>query len=155
MEIELSWAYNRWLTEKALPEADGRFYSMLSLPLVEPDAAMRQIETFGGRKGVAGFMITSVRSQPVHHNRHMKIYRALEERGLPLSFHSAINPTEPVFKSLNRFASVHGLGFPVLQHPARHQLGDQRTRRALPETAGDLDRGRALLDPVPDAAARP
>ena len=112
MEIELSWAYNRWLTEKALPEADGRFYSMLSLPLVEPDAAMRQIETFGGRKGVAGFMITSVRSQPVHHNRHMKIYRALEERGLPLSFHSAINPTEPVFKSLNRFASVHGLGFP-------------------------------------------
>jgi predicted TIM-barrel fold metal-dependent hydrolase len=112
MEVELSWAYNRWLTEKALPESDGRFYSMLSLPLVEPDAAMRQIETFGDRKGVAGFMITSVRSQPVHHNRHMKIYRALEERGLPLSFHSAINPTEPVFKSLNRFASVHGLGFP-------------------------------------------
>jgi len=53
-----------------------------------------------------------VRSLPVHHNAHMKIYRALEERGLALSFHSAINPTEPVFKSLNRFASVHGLGFP-------------------------------------------
>ena len=44
--------------------------------------------------------------------RHMKIYRALEERGLALSFHSAINPGEPVFKSLNRFASVHALGFP-------------------------------------------
>jgi uncharacterized protein len=29
MEIELCWAYNRWLTEKALQEADGRFYSML------------------------------------------------------------------------------------------------------------------------------
>jgi predicted TIM-barrel fold metal-dependent hydrolase len=53
-----------------------------------------------------------VRGQPVHHNRHMKVYRALEERGLPLSFHSAINPAEPVFKTLNRFASVHGLGFP-------------------------------------------
>ncbi|MPZ41427.1 MAG: amidohydrolase family protein [Rhizobiales bacterium] len=112
MEVELCWAYNRWLTEKALPESDGRFYSMLSLPLSEPDAAMRQIETFAGRKGVSGFMITSVRGQPVHHNRHMKVYRALEERGLPLSFHSAINPTEPVFKTLNRFASVHGLGFP-------------------------------------------
>jgi predicted TIM-barrel fold metal-dependent hydrolase len=112
MEVELCWAYNRWLTEKAIPESDGRFYSMLSLPLSEPDAAMRQIETFAGRKGVAGFMITSVRGQPVHHNRHMKVYRALEERGLPLSFHSAINPTEPVFKSLNRFAAVHGLGFP-------------------------------------------
>ena len=112
MEVELCWAYNRWLTEKALPESDGRFYSMLSLPLSEPDAAMRQIETFAGRKGVSGFMITSVRGLPVHHNRYMKVYRALEERGLPLSFHSAINPTEPVFKTLNRFASVHGLGFP-------------------------------------------
>ncbi len=112
MEVELCWAYNRWLTEKAIPESDGRFYSMLSLPLSEPDAAMRQIETFAGRKGVAGFMITSVRGQPVHHNRHMKVYRALEERGLPLSFHSAINPMEPVFKTLNRFAAVHGLGFP-------------------------------------------
>jgi predicted TIM-barrel fold metal-dependent hydrolase len=112
MEVELCWAYNRWLTEKALPESEGRFYSMLSLPLSEPDEAMRQIETFGDRKGVAGFMITSVRGQPVHHNRHMKVFRALEERGLPLSFHSAINPMEPVFKTLNRFASVHGLGFP-------------------------------------------
>ena len=112
MEVELCWAYNRWLTEKALPESDGRFYSMLSLPLSEPEASMRMIETFGDRKGVTGFLITSVRSQPVHHNRYMKIYRALEERGLALCFHSAINPMEPVFKSLNRFASVHGLGFP-------------------------------------------
>ena len=51
MEVELCWAYNRWLTEKALPESDGRFYSMLSLPLSEPDAAMRQIETFGDAQG--------------------------------------------------------------------------------------------------------
>jgi predicted TIM-barrel fold metal-dependent hydrolase len=112
MEVDLCWAYNRWLTEKALPEADGRFYSMLTLPLTDPDAALHQIETFGGRKHVAGFMITSVRSAPVHHNAHMKVFRALEERGLALSFHSAINPTETVFKGLNRFASVHALGFP-------------------------------------------
>jgi len=112
MEVELCWAYNRWLTEKVLPEAGGRLYSMLTLPLLDPDASIRQIETFGACKYVTGFMITCVRSLPVHHNAHMKIYRALEERGLALSFHSAINPTEPVFKSLNRFASVHGLGFP-------------------------------------------
>ncbi len=112
MEVELCWAYNRWLTEKALPEANGRFYSMLTLPFSDPDAALHQIETFGHRKHVTGFMITCVRSLAVHHNAHMKIYRALEERGLVLSFHSAINPGEPVFKSLNRFASVHGLGFP-------------------------------------------
>src|SRR5215470_142030 len=85
MEIELCWAYNRWLTESVLPQADGRLYSMLSLP----------------------------RSMPVHHNSCMKVYRAIEERGLALSFHSAVNVGEPVFKSLNRFASVHALGFPV------------------------------------------
>src|SRR5438105_7710649 len=112
MEIELCWAYNRWLTEIALPQAQGRLYSMLSLPLSEPDEALRQVETFGDRKNVTGFMVSSVRSQPVHHNSCMKVYRAIEERGLALSFHSAVNIGEPVFKSLNRFASVHALGFP-------------------------------------------
>ncbi len=34
MEAELCWAYNRWLTEKVLPEAGGRFYSM-SVPAVQ------------------------------------------------------------------------------------------------------------------------
>src|ERR1700730_13965694 len=36
MEIELCWAYNRWLTEKAMPASDGRFYSMLCMPFSEP-----------------------------------------------------------------------------------------------------------------------
>src|SRR4051812_47279240 len=48
MEIELCWAYNRWLTETALPQAGGRMYSMLSLPLSDTDEALRQVETFGG-----------------------------------------------------------------------------------------------------------
>jgi len=112
MEVELCWAYNRWLTETALPAAGGRFYSMLCMPFSEPDEALRHVEAFGDRKHVTGFMITSVRSLPVHHNSYMKVYRAMEERGLALSFHSAINMGEPVFKSLNRFASVHALGFP-------------------------------------------
>jgi predicted TIM-barrel fold metal-dependent hydrolase len=112
MEIELTWAYNRWLTEKALPESGGRLYSMLCLPLSDPDEAMRQIETFGDRKHVTGFLVTSARTIPVHHNSCMKVYRAIEERGLALAFHSAVNIGEPVFKSLNRFASVHALGFP-------------------------------------------
>jgi predicted TIM-barrel fold metal-dependent hydrolase len=112
MELELCWAYNRWLTENALPEADGRFYSMLCLPFSDPDEALRHVETFGDRKHVTGFLITSVRSLPVHHNAYMKVYRAMEERGLAVCFHSAVNMGEPVFKSLNRFSSVHALGFP-------------------------------------------
>jgi uncharacterized protein len=112
IENDLCWAYNRWLTEKILPEAEGRFYSMLCLPFSDPDQSLRQVETFGGRKGVTGFCVTAIRTLPVHHDFYMKVYRAIEERGLALSFHSGTNSAEPLFKSLNRFATVHALGFP-------------------------------------------
>jgi len=113
LENNLCWAYNRWLTEKILPETDDRFFSMLCLPFNDPDASLRHVETFGGRKGVKGFCVTAIRTLPVHHNSYMKVYRAIEERGLALSFHSGTNSAEPMFKSLNRFATVHALGFPM------------------------------------------
>lgn len=111
MEVDLCWAYNRWLTEKVLPESGGRIYSMLSLPFSDPEACLRHVEAFGDKPGVTGFMVTTVRTLPVHHNAYMKLYRAMEERGLALSFHSGPNWAEPVFKSCNRFISVHALGF--------------------------------------------
>jgi uncharacterized protein len=111
MEADLCWGYNRWLTEKVLPESDGRFYSMLCLPFSDPDESLRQIEAFGDRKGVTGFMVTTVRHNPVHDNCYMKLYRAIEERGLALTFHSGFHWGEPVFKGCNRFISVHALGF--------------------------------------------
>ncbi|MBV8537892.1 MAG: amidohydrolase, partial [Alphaproteobacteria bacterium] len=111
MEVELCWAYNRWLTEKVLPESDGRIYSALCLPFSDPDAALRHVETFGDRKGVTGFMVTTVRHLPVYDNAYMKVYRAMEERGLALSFHSGPNWGDHTFKSCNRFLSAHALGF--------------------------------------------
>jgi predicted TIM-barrel fold metal-dependent hydrolase len=111
MEVELCWAYNRWLTEVVLPENHGRFYTQLALPLSDPDASLRQVEKFGACKGVTGFMVTTVRTLPVHDNALMKVYRAIEERCLSLAFHSGPNWGEPVFKGLNRFISVHALGF--------------------------------------------
>jgi hypothetical protein len=67
MEVDLCWAYNRWLTEEVLPASNGRMYSMLSLPFNDPDAALRHVEVFGDRPGVKGFMVTTVRSKtPVH-----------------------------------------------------------------------------------------
>ena len=82
MEVDLCWAYNRWLTEKALPESNGRIYSMCGLPLSDLEASLRQVEAFGHRKGVTGFMVTTVRTLPVHHDSYMKLYRAIEERGI-------------------------------------------------------------------------
>ena len=156
MEVDLCWAYNRWLTEKVMPEAGGRFFSMLCLPFSDPDAALRQVETFGDRKHVGGFMVTTVRPTcAVHDNAYMKVYRAMEERGLVLSFHSGPNWGEPIFKSCNRFISAHALGFSWYNVLHLHQLGDQRHGRALPQAAGGLDRSRPRLGAVPDAAARP
>src|ERR1700758_4697794 len=72
MEADLCWAYNRWLTEKVLPEARGRFYSMLCLPFNDPDEALRHVETFGSRPGVGGFMVTTVRNLQVNDNAYMR-----------------------------------------------------------------------------------
>src|SRR3954462_14754874 len=74
MEVELCWSYNRWLTEKVLPESDNRFYPMLCLPFNDADEALRQVETFGDRKHVGGFMVTTVRNTGVHENQYMKVY---------------------------------------------------------------------------------
>jgi hypothetical protein len=111
MESDLCWGYNRWLTEKVLPESDGRLFSALSMPFSDPDESLRHVETFGHRPGVTGFMVTTVRNLPVHDNAYMKVYRAMEERGLSLAFHSGPNWLEPVFRSCNRFLAVHALGF--------------------------------------------
>jgi uncharacterized protein len=111
MESDLCWAYNRWLTEKVLPETGGRMYSMLCLPFSDPEQCLRHVETFGDRKGVTGFMVTTVRNLQVNDNAYMKVYRAMEERGLGLAFHSGPNWQEPVFRACNRFISVHALGF--------------------------------------------
>jgi predicted TIM-barrel fold metal-dependent hydrolase len=51
-----------------------------------------------------GFMVTTVRPKTaVHDNRYMKTYRAMEERGLVLSFHSGPSWSDHTFQSCNRF----------------------------------------------------
>ncbi len=143
MEVDLCWAYNRWVTEKVLPEAGGRMYSMLCLPFSDPAACVRQVETFGGRKGVTGFMVTTVRNLQVNDNAYMQLYRMIGgARALARL---------PLRTELER-AGVPGLQplpfgararLYLLQHPALHQLGHQRHGRAFSQAAGDLDRVRA------------
>lgn len=112
MEVQLSWAYTRWLTEELLPQ-EPRIKTMVYLPFNDPDATMRAIEAFGDLDCVAGFMVTSTRYKAVHGNEYMPIYRALEERGMPLAFHPSVNTRERMFEGMNRFLSVHALGFVV------------------------------------------
>ena len=110
MESELSWAYSRWMTEEIMPH-DTRIKTMIYLPFNDPGQALRTVEHFADKPGVAGFMVTSARYKPVHDNVYMPIYRALEERGLPLGFHAVYHAPERIFEGMNRFLSVHALGF--------------------------------------------
>ena len=110
VEVAMARAYNRWLCERILEE-DSRICSMLYLPINEPADAVRMIEEFGERRGVIGFLVTANQKRPVHDNANIPVFRALEERSLPIGFHAIYNWSDPALGQLNRFISVHALGF--------------------------------------------
>lgn len=133
VEVELGRAYNRWLVRDVLP-ASPRLKTLAYLPLSDPDAGVATIEEFAEAPGVLGFMVTAVRYQPIHQNRFMKVFAALNERRLPLAFHSGPNWSDRPFEQLNRFASHHALGFPFY---AMIQLTNV-VMNGLPERFPDL-----------------
>jgi len=110
VEVALGRAYNRWLCERVLAH-EPRIRSMLYLPFNDPDAAYRMVKEMGDKKGVAGFMVTSARHRPVQHNGYMKTYALLEEMGQPLAFHAGYNWNDQTMGMMNKFISVHALGF--------------------------------------------
>jgi predicted TIM-barrel fold metal-dependent hydrolase len=110
VEVAMARAYNRWLTERVLAH-ETRLCSMLYLPFNDPDASFRMVQEFAGRKGVVGFMVTAARHRPVHHNSYMRTYALLEEIGLPIGFHAGYNWNDQSMAMMNRFISVHALGF--------------------------------------------
>ena len=109
-EAQLAYAYDRWFTETVLSE-EPRIMSLLYLPMGDPDQCLRIIREFGGKKGVIGFMITSLRHQPVHDNAYIPIYRELEDRQLPLAFHAGPTWRDRWMQTVNRFAGVHAISF--------------------------------------------
>jgi predicted TIM-barrel fold metal-dependent hydrolase len=106
----MAWAYTRWLTEEILPHAP-HVKTMVYLPMNQPDECLRFVERFADVPGVVGFMVTSARYKPVHDNAYMRLYGALQERGLPLCFHAIYHQQERMFEGMNKFLSVHALGF--------------------------------------------
>jgi predicted TIM-barrel fold metal-dependent hydrolase len=111
IETALAWAYNRWLCERILSQ-DKRLRSMLYLPFHNGGECLKMVEAFGDKPGVIGFMVTSTHYKAVHDNAYVKAYSAIQERGLPLAFHSASGTgSEEGLRLLNRFMGVHALGF--------------------------------------------
>jgi uncharacterized protein len=110
VEVQYARAYNRWLTDHILAH-EPRIVSMLYLPMNDPVAALKMVEEFSGKQGVIGFLVTTVRYKPLYNNVYMKLYRALEERGLPLAFHAATNWGDQSMNITNKFIATHALGF--------------------------------------------
>lgn len=111
LKSNLTWAFNRWLVDDVIPH-DSRLLAMPLLPIHDPDECLRNIEAWAGRPGVVGFMITCLHYHPIHRNVYMKVFDALNERRLPLAFHSAPNWSEQPFTVLDSFLGAHALGFP-------------------------------------------
>ena len=108
VEAGVLGAYNRWLTERVLP-ATPRLLGWIMLPFSAPDAALRTVESYAGRPGVAGFQVTSLREKPVHDNAYMPVYAAIEETGLPIAFHGGTDWEDPLFRTVSKFMAVKAL----------------------------------------------
>jgi predicted TIM-barrel fold metal-dependent hydrolase len=113
VEVAIARAYARWIGERVLA-GNPELRSMLYLPFNDPDACVRLVEDFGEMPGVVGFMVTGTRFRAVHSNAYARLYRMLEERGLPLGFHGGYRwqGGDRSMEQLNTFLAVHALGFP-------------------------------------------
>jgi predicted TIM-barrel fold metal-dependent hydrolase len=111
VEVAVARAYARWSKEHLLVD-DRRIGTMLYLPFSDPGACARIIEDFGDTPGNRGFLVTATRYRGVHHNDYARVYRMIEERGLPIAFHAAYNWNgDRMMETMNRFLTVHALGF--------------------------------------------
>jgi uncharacterized protein len=111
VEVALARAYNAWLCEEVLA-AEPRIKSTLYLPFQDADACYKMVQDFGDKKGVIGFTVVSPHYQAVYDNSYVKLWRALEERNLPIVFHGSYAWGEDKSISLcNKFIAVHSLGF--------------------------------------------
>ena len=59
MEVFLSRAYNRWLTEKVLP-GDPGMVTLVVLPFNTPVEALKMVEEFADTPGVIGYCVTYI-----------------------------------------------------------------------------------------------
>ena len=124
-------------------------------PSTTAQECLKMVEAFADKPGVIGFMVTSTHYKACHDNSYIKTYAALQERGLPLAFHSASGTG-----TRGRPAAaqpLHGracAGLLLAQHAAHDQLAHQRHAGAVSQAEADLDRERPRLGAIPDAASR-
>ena len=78
-EAQMAYAYDRWMVERFCSESN-RLYFLPYLPLRNVEMCLRIVREFAGKPGVAGFMVTSIRYEPVHDNAFMELYARSRRR---------------------------------------------------------------------------
>ena len=153
MEVWLGRAYNRWLIDRILA-ADDRIKTLLFLPVQHAGR---------GRARRQGFRRPQGRDRLLHPvdalqaGARQRLHAALrDDRGdrqagrVPRRL-SLAGSVARHRQPLPRHACA---GLRLVQHGAHDQLDPQRAARAFPQAQGDLDRERARLGALPDAAPR-
>jgi predicted TIM-barrel fold metal-dependent hydrolase len=70
------------------------------------------IEELGDKPGIAGCVIASPRYEKVQSKGMVKLFAAMEERGLVLGFHGMANWEEPALQAINQWGAVQAVGIP-------------------------------------------
>lgn len=110
-EAALADAYNEWMLEQVVP-GDDRLLFLPYVPFNDPAAAEATVSRYLDNPRVMGFVVTSCRYRPVHHNTYMRLYAMLEEAGKPIAFHAGPNwEKDGYVGQLNRFLTVHAISF--------------------------------------------
>jgi predicted TIM-barrel fold metal-dependent hydrolase len=104
-------AYTEWLLENVVSQSP-RLKVLAYLPFSSPEHSLRAVRKFGEHPAVTGFMVTTPRFVGAHRNEYAPVYAELQERDLTLAFHAAHNWGEQGMMQLDKFISVHSLGFP-------------------------------------------
>jgi uncharacterized protein len=110
-ELSLTLAYNRWLANDLLPQ-ETQLKGMLYLPLHHPADCAEMIEELGSKPGVAGCVVASARYEKVQSKGMIRVFSAMEERGMVLAFHGTANWEEPNLAAIPRWGAVQAIGVP-------------------------------------------
>lgn len=86
-EAALCRALNDWLCKEWL-ERDDRTRASLCLPILDPDAAVEEIERLGSHPGFVQALLPVRAEIPLGNKRYHKIYAAAEKRGLVIGVHA-------------------------------------------------------------------
>jgi predicted TIM-barrel fold metal-dependent hydrolase len=110
-EYWLTLAYNRWIANDLLVQ-EPNLRGMLYLPMHHHAECLEMVEQLGSKPGIAGCVIASPRYERIFSKGMIRIFSAMEERGLVLAFHGMANWGESSLAPMNSWAAVQAVGAP-------------------------------------------